>query len=409
MGPGAGINGGKVVFQGTITGCEVRGTGCEVRGASPIAKNSTNSNISHPAPSNPAPQSLTLEYLFGNREIPVPETRRKGTGKTIVLKGATGHNLKNVTLELPLGMMVCVTGVSGSGKSSLINETLHPILSKHFYRSEKKPLPYQSIEGLEHIDKVIEIDQSPIGRTPRSNPATYIGVFDDIRKLYASLPDAKIRGYLPGRFSFNVKGGRCEECGGAGVKVIEMNFLPAVHVHCEACNGKRYNRETLEVRYKGRSINDVLNMNIDQAVEFFENIPHILHKIKTLQDVGLGYITLGQQSTTLSGGEAQRVKLASELSKKDTGKTLYILDEPTTGLHFEDVHVLMNVLNRLVNKGNTVLIIEHNMDVIKLADYIIDIGPEGGAGGGKIIATGTPEEIVKIKGSYTGFYLKESL
>ena len=409
MGPGAGINGGKVVFQGTITGCEVRGTGCEVRGASPIAKNSTNSNTSHPAPSNPAPQSLTLEYLFGNREIPVPETRRKGTGKTIVLKGATGHNLKNVTLELPLGMMVCVTGVSGSGKSSLINETLHPILSKHFYRSEKKPLPYQSIEGLEHIDKVIEIDQSPIGRTPRSNPATYIGVFDDIRKLYASLPDAKIRGYLPGRFSFNVKGGRCEECGGAGVKVIEMNFLPAVHVHCEACNGKRYNRETLEVRYKGRSINDVLNMNIDQAVEFFENIPHILHKIKTLQDVGLGYITLGQQSTTLSGGEAQRVKLASELSKKDTGKTLYILDEPTTGLHFEDVRVLMNVLNRLVSKDNTVLIIEHNMDVIKLADYIIDIGPEGGAGGGKIIAAGTPEEIVKVKESYTGFYLKNSL
>jgi excinuclease ABC subunit A len=306
-------------------------------------------------------------------------------------------------------MMVCVTGVSGSGKSSLINETLHPILSKHFYRSEKKPLPYKSIDGLENIDKVIEIDQSPIGRTPRSNPATYIGVFDDIRKLYASLPDAKIRGYLPGRFSFNVKGGRCEECGGAGLKVIEMNFLPAVHVHCEACNGKRYNRETLEVRYKGRSINDVLNMNIDQAVEFFEHIPHILHKIKTLQDVGLGYITLGQQSTTLSGGEAQRVKLASELSKKDTGKTLYILDEPTTGLHFEDVRVLMNVLNRLLNKGNTVLIIEHNMDVIKLADYIIDIGPEGGAEGGKIIATGTPEEIIKIKESYTGFYLKKNI
>ena len=354
-------------------------------------------------------QSLTLEYLLGKREIEIPETRRKGNGKTIVLKGATGHNLKNVTLELPLGMMVCVTGVSGSGKSSLVNETLHPILSKHFYRSEQKPLPYESIDGLQNIDKVIEIDQSPIGRTPRSNPATYIGVFDDIRKLYASLPDAKIRGYLPGRFSFNVKGGRCEECGGAGVKVIEMNFLPAVHVHCEACNGKRYNRETLEVRYKGRSINDVLKMNIDHAVEFFEHIPHILHKIKTLQDVGLGYITLGQQSTTLSGGEAQRVKLASELSKKDTGKTLYILDEPTTGLHFEDVRVLMNVLNRLVNKGNTVLIIEHNMDVIKLADYIIDIGPEGGANGGKIIAAGTPEEIVKIKDSYTGFYLKNQL
>ena len=378
MGPGAGINGGKVVAQGT---------------PKEILKTKT----------------LTCDYLSGRKNIDVPKIRRKGNGKILVLKGATGHNLKNVTLELPLGMMVCVTGVSGSGKSSLINETLHPILSKHFYRSEKKSLPYQSIEGLEHIDKVIEIDQSPIGRTPRSNPATYIGVFDDIRKLYASLPDAKIRGYLPGRFSFNVKGGRCEECGGAGVKVIEMNFLPAVHVHCEACNGKRYNRETLEVRYKGRSINDVLNMNIDQAVEFFENIPHILHKIKTLQDVGLGYITLGQQSTTLSGGEAQRVKLAAELSKKDTGKTLYILDEPTTGLHFEDVRVLMNVLNRLLNKGNTVLIIEHNMDVIKLADYIIDIGPEGGAAGGNIIATGTPEEIVKTPKSYTGFYLKNSL
>jgi excinuclease ABC subunit A len=399
MGPGAGINGGKVVFQGKM-GYEVRGTGYEVNDRATLPR------TSHPAPPH---QSITCDYLSGKRKIEVPKTRRKGNGKNLVLKGASGHNLKNVTLELPLGMMVCVTGVSGSGKSSLINETLHPILSKHFYRSEQKPLPYKSIDGLENIDKVIEIDQSPIGRTPRSNPATYIGVFDDIRKLYASLPDAKIRGYLPGRFSFNVKGGRCEECGGAGVKMIEMNFLPAVHVHCEACNGKRYNRETLEVRYKGRSINDVLNMNIDQAVEFFENIPHILQKIKTMQDVGLGYITLGQQSTTLSGGEAQRVKLASELSKKDTGKTLYILDEPTTGLHFEDVRVLMNVLNKLVNKGNTVLVIEHNMDVIKLADYIIDIGPEGGAGGGKIIATGTPEEIVKIKGSYTGFYLKGSL
>jgi len=415
MGPGAGINGGKVVFQGKIE--EVKGERQKAKGASPTAKHFDNSEANpsplalRPSPDHDKslPLSLTLEYLLGKQEIPVPEKRRKGTGNKIILKGASGHNLKNVTLELPLGMMVCVTGVSGSGKSSLINETLHPILSKHFYRSEKKALPYKSIEGLEHIDKVIEIDQSPIGRTPRSNPATYIGVFDDIRKLYASLPDAKIRGYLPGRFSFNVKGGRCEECGGAGVKVIEMNFLPAVHVHCEACNGKRYNRETLEVRYKGRSINDVLNMNIDQAVEFFENIPHILHKIKTLQDVGLGYITLGQQSTTLSGGEAQRVKLASELSKKDTGKTLYILDEPTTGLHFEDVRVLMNVLNRLVNRGNTVLIIEHNMDVIKLADFIIDIGPEGGAEGGKIIATGTPEQIVKTKNSYTGFYLKNEL
>ncbi len=378
MGPGAGINGGKVVAKGT---------------PKEILKSHT----------------LTCDYLSGRKEIKTPEKRRQGNGKNIRLTGATGHNLKNVNLELPLGLMICVTGVSGSGKSSLINKTLHPILSKHFYRSEKKPLPYKTIEGLEHIDKVIEIDQSPIGRTPRSNPATYIGVFDDIRKLYASLPDAKIRGYLPGRFSFNVKGGRCEECGGAGVKVIEMNFLPSVHVHCEACNGKRYNRETLEVRYKGRSINDVLNMNIDQAVEFFENIPHILHKIKTLQDVGLGYITLGQQSTTLSGGEAQRVKLASELSKKDTGRTLYILDEPTTGLHFEDVRVLMDVLNRLVGKGNTILVIEHNMDVIKLADHIVDIGPEGGESGGKIIATGTPEEIVKVKDSYTGFYLKEYL
>ncbi|MDR2907909.1 MAG: excinuclease ABC subunit UvrA [Bacteroidales bacterium] len=399
MGPGAGINGGKVVFQGKIDLC----AGGEGRGARSASRTPRTSYL------EPRTESLTLDYLTGKKSIEIPQQRRKGNGKTLVLKGATGHNLKNVTLELPLGMMVCVTGVSGSGKSSLINETLHPILSKHFYRSEQKPLPYKSIEGLENIDKVIEIDQSPIGRTPRSNPATYIGVFDDIRKLYASLPDAKIRGYLPGRFSFNVKGGRCEECGGAGVKVIEMNFLPPVHVHCEVCNGKRYNRETLEVRYKGRSINDVLNMNIDQAVEFFEHIPHILHRIKTLQDVGLGYITLGQQSTTLSGGEAQRVKLAAELSKKDTGKTLYILDEPTTGLHFEDVNVLMGVLNKLVNKGNTVLVIEHNMDVIKLADYIIDIGPEGGEAGGKILAAGTPEEIVKLKDSYTGFYLKDCL
>jgi excinuclease ABC subunit A len=404
MGPGAGINGGKVVFQGKFENGIARHCGLDPQSHSKgIPRQARNDDQSKKQ------NSITLDYLSGKKQIEVPKIRRKGNGNTFVLKGASGHNLKNVTLELPLGMMVCVTGVSGSGKSSLINETLHPILSKHFYRSEQKPLPYKSIEGLEHIDKVIEIDQSPIGRTPRSNPATYIGVFDDIRKLYASLPDAKIRGYLPGRFSFNVKGGRCEECGGAGVKVIEMNFLPAVHVHCEACNGKRYNRETLEVRYKGRSINDVLNMNIDQAVEFFEHIPHILQKIRTMQDVGLGYITLGQQSTTLSGGEAQRVKLASELSKKDTGKTLYILDEPTTGLHFEDVKVLMNVLNRLVNKGNTVLIIEHNMDVIKLADYIIDIGPEGGAQGGKIIATGTPEDIAKNKNGYTGFYLKGSL
>ena len=379
IGPGAGVNGGNLIFQGTPKEA-MHGKG------------------------------LTCDYLRGKKKIEVPTTRRKPFEKQhLKLYNATGHNLKNVDLDLPLGVMVCVTGVSGSGKSSLINETLYPILSKHFYRSEKNPLPYDRIEGLEFIDKVIEIDQAPIGKTPRSNPATYTKVFDDIRKLYGELPESKIRGYKSGRFSFNVKGGRCETCQGAGVRVIEMNFLPDVHVQCEACQGKRYNRETLEVRFKGKSINDVLNLTIDEAVAFFENFPSILQKIKTLQDVGLGYITLGQPSTTLSGGEAQRVKLATELAKRDTGKTLYILDEPTTGLHFEDIKVLMEVLNKLVDKGNTVLIIEHNMDVIKMADYIIDMGPEGGERGGMILGQGTPEEIVKNDVGYTAKYLKEEL
>ncbi len=378
IGPGAGRKGGKIVGQGApgdMMGCK----------------------------------TITCQYLSGEKEISVPEIRRPGNGKNIELKGANGNNLKDVNIKIPLGKLVCITGVSGSGKSSLINETLYPILSTHFYRSEKKALPYKSIKGLENIDKVIEIDQSPIGRTPRSNPATYTKVFDEIRKLFGSLPESQIRGYKPGRFSFNVKGGRCETCKGAGVKVIEMNFLPDVHVPCEDCYSLRYNRETLEVRFKGKSINDVLTMTINQAVEFFENIPSIIQKIRTLKDVGLGYITLGQQSTTLSGGEAQRVKLAAELSKRDTGNTLYILDEPTTGLHFEDVKVLLEVLNKLVDKGNSVLIIEHNMDVIKVADYIVDIGPEGGIRGGKIINTGTPEEIVKNKKGFTAEFLKHEL
>ena len=379
IGPGAGVNGGELVFQGTPAEA-MHGKG------------------------------LTCEYLKGERRIEVPKQRRKPvTGQHLILYNASGHNLKNVDLDLPLGVMVCVTGVSGSGKSTLINETLYPILSRHFYRSEKNPLPYDRIEGLELIDKVIEIDQAPIGKTPRSNPATYTKVFDDIRKLYGELPESKIRGYKSGRFSFNVKGGRCETCQGAGVRVIEMNFLPDVHVQCETCQGKRYNRETLEVRFKGKSINDVLDLTIDEAVSFFQNFPSILQKIKTLQDVGLGYVKLGQPSTTLSGGEAQRVKLATELAKRDTGRTLYILDEPTTGLHFDDIKVLMEVLNKLVDKGNTVLIIEHNMDVIKMADYIIDMGPEGGERGGMILCQGTPEEIVEKEIGYTAKYLKQDL
>jgi excinuclease ABC subunit A len=378
MGPGAGTHGGLVVGQG-------------------------NPSQLHDC------KSITCQYLSGRRTIAIPEKRRAPRKEYLTLSGATGNNLKDVTLTLPLGIFTCITGVSGSGKSSLINETLYPILSKHFYRSEHKPLPYRKIDGLQHIDKVIEIDQSPIGRTPRSNPATYTGVFDDIRKLFAELPESKIRGYKPGRFSFNVKGGRCETCQGAGIRVIEMNFLPDVHVPCEVCDGKRYNRETLEVRYKGKSVNDVLNMTIENAVEFFGNIPSILQKISTLNQVGLGYITLGQQSTTLSGGEAQRVKLATELSKRDTGRTLYILDEPTTGLHFEDVNILLHVLNKLVDRGNTVLVIEHNLEVIKVADYIIDLGPEGGERGGYIIAEGTPEELIRNKKSFTATYLKDML
>ncbi len=379
IGPGAGRHGGEVVFAGKPSETK---TG----------------------------HSITCDYLNGIRQIEVPKTRRKPLeGDFLTIKGAKGHNLKDVDLKLPLGVMVCVTGVSGSGKSTLINETLSPILSQKFYRSVKEPLPYDSIEGLEKIDKIIQIDQAPIGRTPRSNPATYTKVFDDIRKLYGELPESKIRNYKAGRFSFNVKGGRCEACKGAGVRVIEMNFLPDVTVLCEECQGKRYNRETLEVRYKGKSINDVLNMTINEAVEFFENIPNIIQKIRTLKDVGLGYLTLGQASTTISGGEAQRVKLATELAKRDTGKTLYVLDEPTTGLHFEDIKVLMNVLNKLVDKGNTVLIIEHNMDVIKMADWIIDMGPEGGDRGGRIVCEGTPEEICNCTESYTAKYLREEL
>lgn len=376
IGPGAGRHGGKIVAQGNPD--EMRA--CE---------------------------TITCDYLSGKKEIAIPPKRRKTNGSFLEIKGARGNNLKNVNMKLPLGTLICITGVSGSGKSTLINDTLYPALSRHLYRSEKKPLPYDTIEGIAHINKVIDIDQSPIGRTPRSNPATYTGVFDEIRKLFHQLPEAKIRGYKPGRFSFNVKGGRCETCKGAGVRIIEMNFLPDVQVMCEECNGKRYNRETLEVRYKGKSINDVLNMTINQAVEFFENIPVIVQKLRTLKEVGLGYITLGQPSTTLSGGEAQRVKLASELSKKDTGNTLYILDEPTTGLHFEDVKVLMDVLNRLTDKGNTIVIIEHNMEVIKMADYIIDLGPEGGERGGRIITEGTPEKIAYHSSTYTSKYLKE--
>ncbi|MDR0363585.1 MAG: excinuclease ABC subunit UvrA [Bacteroidales bacterium] len=378
IGPGAGKHGGEVVAFGTPD---------DVKQSS----------------------GLTGLYLSGKKEIPIPKTRRKGNGKHIILKGAEGNNLQNIDVEFPLGTLICVTGVSGSGKSTLINETLYPILSAYFYNSLRKPKKYLSIEGLQHVDKVISIDQTPIGRTPRSNPATYTKMFDEIRKLFISLPESKIRGYKPGRFSFNVVGGRCETCKGAGIQTISMNFLPDVYVVCPECHGKRYNRDTLEVRYKGRSISDVLDMTINQAVDFFEHIPSVMQKLRALQDVGLGYITLGQPSTLLSGGEAQRVKLASELARRDTGRTFYILDEPTTGLHFEDVRVLMEMLNRLVSKGNTVLIIEHNMEVIKLADYIIDLGPEGGKRGGQIVAKGTPEEIIKVRDSFTGQFLKEEL
>ena len=378
IGPRAGRKGGEVVFQGTPEEMLQKDT-------------------------------ITADYLNGRMAIEVPAKRRKGNGKSIWIKGAKGNNLKNIDIEFPLGKLIVVTGVSGSGKSTLINETLQPILSHHFYRSLKKPMAYDSIEGIDNVDKVVNVDQSPLGRTPRSNPATYTGVFSDIRSLFVNLPEAKIRGYKPGRFSFNVKGGRCETCSGNGYKTIEMNFLPDVMVPCEVCHGKRYNRETLEVRYKGKSIADVLDMTINQAVEFFEVVPNILQKIKTIQDVGLGYIKLGQPSTTLSGGESQRVKLATELAKRDTGKTLYILDEPTTGLHFEDIRILMDVLQKLVDRGNTVIIIEHNLDVIKLADYIIDMGPEGGRNGGMVLATGTPEEVAKSKKGYTNKFLLEEL
>ena len=378
IGPKAGRKGGEEVFEGT---------------PEEMLKTDT----------------LTAQYLNGERAIEIPAERRKGNGKMITIHGASGNNLKHIDVSFPLGTLIVVTGVSGSGKSTLINETLQPILSQHFYRSLKKPMPYDSIDGIDNIDKVVNVDQSPIGRTPRSNPATYTGVFGDIRNLFVELPEAKIRGYKPGRFSFNVKGGRCEACGGNGYKTIEMNFMPNVYVPCEVCHGKRYNRETLEVRYKGKSIADVLDMTINQAVEFFENVPTILPKIKALQDVGLGYIKLGQSSTTLSGGESQRVKLATELSKRDTGKTLYILDEPTTGLHFEDIRILMAVLEKLVSRGNTVIIIEHNLDVIKLADYIIDMGPEGGRGGGQVLSKGTPEEVAESKQGYTPRFLKAIL
>jgi excinuclease ABC subunit A len=351
--------------------------------------------------------TLTSSYLNGDLEIKIPNERREGNGRFLVLKGASGNNLKNVTATFPLGKFICVTGVSGSGKSTLINETLYPLLSIHAYKSKMAPLSYKKIEGLENIDKVVEIDQSPIGRTPRSNPATYCGFFTDIRTLFAAIPEAKIRGYKPGRFSFNVKSGRCDVCQGGGMRTIEMNFLPDVYVNCEKCNGKRYNRETLEIRYKGKSISDVLEMTVDEAVEFFKNVPYLYRKIKVLQEVGLGYITLGQSAVTLSGGEAQRVKLATELSKRDTGKTFYILDEPTTGLHFRDIQHLADVLNKLVDRGNTVLVIEHNMDIIKISDHIIDLGPEGGDAGGKILFEGTPEQLIENKKSFTAIFLKE--
>jgi excinuclease ABC subunit A len=378
MGPRAGAHGGEIVAQGTPKEF--------------LKLNTT-----------------TSKYLANKISIEIPKKRRKGNGHALKLKGASGNNLKNVNLEIPLGTFTCITGVSGSGKSTLINETLYPILNQHIYRSPFNPMPYKSIDGLEFVDKVIEIDQSPIGRTPRSNPATYVKMFDAIRNLYANIPEAKIRGYKVGRFSFNVIGGRCEECQGGGMKLIEMNFLPDVYVECPKCLGKRYNRETLDIKYKGKSIYDVLDMSIEDAAHFFEHIPSIYNKVKTLNDVGLGYVRLGQAATTLSGGEAQRVKLSEELSKRDTGKTIYILDEPTTGLHFEDIRVLLDVLQKLVDKGNTVVVIEHNLDVVKVADYIVDLGPEGGRGGGEIVATGTPEEVAKNKKSITGEFLKEEL
>jgi len=388
IGPKAGRKGGEVVFQGTPE--EMRSSCADMdTGRTKL--------------------STTADYLFGRSSIEIPAVRRKGNGKKLILRGAKGNNLKDVDVEFPLGKLIVVTGVSGSGKSTLVNETLQPILSQHFYRSLKRPMEYDALEGIEYIDKVVDVDQTPLGRTPRSNPATYTGVFSDIRNLFVNLPESKIRGYKPGRFSFNVKGGRCEACGGNGYKTIEMNFLPDVMVPCEECHGRRYNRETLEVRYKGKSIADVLDMTINQAVEFFEAVPNILQKIKTIQDVGLGYIKVGQPSTTLSGGESQRVKLATELAKRDTGKTLYILDEPTTGLHFEDIRILMNVLQRLVDKGNTVVVIEHNLDVIKLADYIIDMGPEGGRNGGTVVVAGTPEEVANSGKGYTSHFLKKEL
>jgi excinuclease ABC subunit A len=377
IGPRAGVHGGAIVAQGELADIL-------------------------------ASDSITAQYLNGQRGIGIPDVRRKPKG-WIGLYGATGNNLQNVDLRIPLGVLTCVTGVSGSGKSTLINGTLYPILNHMIFRAVGKPQPYRTIEGFEKIDKIIDIDQSPIGRTPRSNPATYTGVWSEIRQLFAGLPESKVRGYKPGRFSFNVKGGRCETCQGGGLRVIEMNFLPDVYVHCETCQGKRFNRETLEIRYKGKSISDVLNLSIEDALPFFEHVPKINQKLRTLKDVGLGYIRLGQPSTTLSGGEAQRVKLATELSKKDTGNTMYILDEPTTGLHFEDVKVLMEVIQRLVEHGNTVLIIEHNMDVIKQADYIVDLGPEGGSGGGRIVAEGTPEQVIKISESITGKFLADEL
>ena len=378
MGPRAGRNGGEIISQGT---------------PNQILQQKT----------------LTSNFLNGNLRIKIPEKRRKGNGNKIKLIGCTGNNLKNIDIDLPLGMMIGVTGVSGSGKSTLINETLYPILNSYIYKGVKAPLPYKGIKGLKHIDKVVDINQSPIGRTPRSNPATYCGVFSEIRNLFTLTPEAQIRGYKPGRFSFNVVGGRCETCQGGGMKVIEMNFLPDVYVECESCQGRRFNRETLEIRFKGKSISDVLNMSINEACKFFESIPKIYRKLKMIQDVGLGYITLGQSSTTLSGGEAQRIKLASELSKKDTGKTFYILDEPTTGLHFEDIRVLLDVLNRLVNKGNTVLIIEHNLDVLKQVDYVIDIGPEGGRKGGELLFSGVPEELISKQKSHTARFLEKEL